>query len=45
MNDLYLEKTFGLENKTVVVTGGGGVLCGAIAEAFLLSGAIFWKNC
>lgn len=29
----YLERQFGLNGRTVVVTGGGGTLCGAVAEA------------
>lgn len=35
----YLEEMFSLSGKTVVVTGGGGVLAGAIAEALLRAGA------
>lgn len=40
----YLEKSFSLVGKTAVITGGGGTLCGAIAEAFLKSGAetVLW---
>ncbi len=40
----YLEEKFGLSGKTVVVTGGGGTLCSAIAEAFAGAGAnvILW---
>jgi NAD(P)-dependent dehydrogenase (short-subunit alcohol dehydrogenase family) len=35
----YLEEMFSLSGKTVVLTGGGGVLAGAIAEALLRAGA------
>ena len=40
----YLKGKFGLEGKTAVVTGGGGTLCGAIAEGFVKAGAkvILW---
>jgi NAD(P)-dependent dehydrogenase (short-subunit alcohol dehydrogenase family) len=35
----YLERMFGLEGRTVAIAGGGGVLAGAMAEAFLGAGA------
>ena len=35
----YLEKMFGLKGKTAVITGGGGVIAGAIAETLLNAGA------
>ena len=35
----YLEEMFGLYEKIIVITGGGGVLTGSIAEALLKSGA------
>ncbi len=35
----YLEGIFGLSGKTAVVTGGGGVLAGFMAEALLRAGA------
>ncbi|MBN1436162.1 MAG: SDR family oxidoreductase [Sedimentisphaerales bacterium] len=40
----YLEDKFGLAGKTAVVTGGGGVLAGAIVKDFVLAGAnvILW---
>lgn len=40
----YLKKVFGLSGKTAIVTGGGGVLCGAIAGGFVNAGAnvILW---
>ena len=40
----YLQEKFGLEGKTAIVTGGGGTLCGAIAQAFAGAGAnvILW---
>jgi len=33
MNNNYLEELFGLEGRVAVVTGGGGVLCGAMSRA------------
>ncbi|MFQ5857576.1 MAG: SDR family oxidoreductase [Anaerolineae bacterium] len=33
MNEKYLESIFGLSGKVAVVTGGGGVLCGAMSRA------------
>ncbi|HOT90487.1 MAG TPA: SDR family oxidoreductase [Anaerolineae bacterium] len=33
MDKTYLNKLFGLEGKVAVVTGGGGVLCGAMSRA------------
>jgi len=40
----FLQETFGLTGKTAVITGGGGTLCGAIAEGYLKAGAkvILW---
>lgn len=40
----YLEQLFSLSGHTAVITGGGGVLCGAIAKGFLKVGArvILW---
>jgi NAD(P)-dependent dehydrogenase (short-subunit alcohol dehydrogenase family) len=35
----YVEKMFGYTGRTVVLTGGGGVLAGGMAEAFLQAGA------
>jgi len=35
----YLEGLFGLEDKVAVVTGGGGVLCGAMSQALGRVGA------
>ena len=35
----YLDKMFGLEGKTVAITGGGGVIAGAMSEALLNAGA------
>ena len=32
MNEKYLESLFGLSGKVAVVTGGGGVLCGAMSR-------------
>ena len=34
MNTDYLEKLYNLSGKVAVVTGGGGVLCGAMCRAF-----------
>lgn len=31
----YLEDMYGFSGKTAAISGGGGVLAGAIAEAFL----------
>lgn len=38
-NMSYIEEIFGLFDKVIVITGGGGVLAGSIAEAFLKAGA------
>ena len=40
----YLENMFGLTGKTAIITGGGGVLCSAMAEAYAKAGAnvILW---
>jgi len=40
----YLEEKFGLAGKTAIITGGGGTLCGAMAEGYANSGAnvILW---
>jgi NAD(P)-dependent dehydrogenase (short-subunit alcohol dehydrogenase family) len=35
----YLEELFSLQGKLVVVTGGGGVIAGSLAEALLRAGA------
>lgn len=35
----YIEEMFGLSGKTVAITGGGGVIAGAMTEAFVKSGA------
>ena len=35
----YIKRMFSLEGQTVVITGGGGVLAGAVAEALLNAGA------
>ncbi len=33
MDTKYLDQMFGLEGKVAVITGGGGVLCGTLAQA------------
>jgi NAD(P)-dependent dehydrogenase (short-subunit alcohol dehydrogenase family) len=40
----YLDEKFGLDGKTVVITGGGGAIAGALSEAFLRAGAklVLW---
>ncbi len=40
----YLEGKFGLKGKTAIITGGGGTLCGAIAQGYANAGAnvILW---
>ncbi len=40
----YLQEQFGLRGCTAVITGGGGVICGAIAEGFIKAGAkvVLW---
>ena len=35
----YLDKMFGLKGKTAAITGGGGVIAGAMAETLLNAGA------
>jgi NAD(P)-dependent dehydrogenase (short-subunit alcohol dehydrogenase family) len=35
----YIERMFGYEGRTVAITGGGGVIAGALAEALLSAGA------
>jgi NAD(P)-dependent dehydrogenase (short-subunit alcohol dehydrogenase family) len=35
----YVEQMFGLEERVVVITGGGGVIAGAMSEALMLAGA------
>ncbi len=35
----YTEKLFGLEGSTAAITGGGGAIAGALAEAYLKAGA------
>lgn len=35
----YLESMFSCEGRTVAITGGGGVIAGAMSEAFLRAGA------
>jgi NAD(P)-dependent dehydrogenase (short-subunit alcohol dehydrogenase family) len=39
MSSEYVAKLFDLEGKVAVVTGGGGVLCGAMSRALGLAGA------
>ncbi|NLE46375.1 MAG: SDR family oxidoreductase [Chloroflexi bacterium] len=39
MDSAYLETLFGLSGKTAVVTGGGGILCGAMSKALARAGA------
>ncbi|MHC4394624.1 MAG: SDR family oxidoreductase [Planctomycetota bacterium] len=40
----YLENKFSLQDKTAIITGGGGTLCSAIAEGFANAGAnvVLW---
>jgi len=38
-NTVYLKDLFGLQDKVAVITGGGGVIAGALAEAYLKAGA------
>ena len=33
MGEAYLDQLFGLQGQVVVVTGGGGVLCGVLSRA------------
>ena len=35
----YVQDMFGLEGRTVAITGGGGVIAGAMSEALLKAGA------
>ena len=35
----YVEEMFGLKGKTIAITGGGGVIAGAMSEALLKAGA------
>lgn len=35
----YVEDMFGLQEKTIILTGGGGVIAGAMSEALLSAGA------
>jgi NAD(P)-dependent dehydrogenase (short-subunit alcohol dehydrogenase family) len=39
MSDEYLKSLFGLSGKAILITGGGGVLCGAMSRAFARVGA------
>jgi NAD(P)-dependent dehydrogenase (short-subunit alcohol dehydrogenase family) len=39
MSDGYFKNLFGLAGKVAVVTGGGGVLCGAMSQALARAGA------
>jgi NAD(P)-dependent dehydrogenase (short-subunit alcohol dehydrogenase family) len=39
MGNDYLERLFGLAGRVAVVTGGGGVLCGAMSRALARAGA------
>jgi len=39
MSNEYLKSLFGLSGKAVLITGGGGVLCGAMSRAFARAGA------
>ena len=39
MDPTYLAELFGVENKVVVVTGGGGILCGAVSKGLARLGA------
>jgi len=39
MNKGYLEGLFGLQDKVAVVTGGGGILCGAMGKGLAKAGA------
>ena len=39
MSDEYIESLFGLSGKAVLITGGGGVLCGAMSQALARAGA------
>ncbi len=40
----YLDEKFALDKKTVVLTGGGGAIAGALSEAYLRAGAkiVLW---
>ncbi len=35
----YINEMFGLQDKTIILTGGGGAIAGALAEAYLNAGA------
>jgi len=35
----YVEDMFGMDGKTVIITGGGGAIAGALSEAYLRAGA------
>jgi NAD(P)-dependent dehydrogenase (short-subunit alcohol dehydrogenase family) len=37
--DFYMDNLFNIEDKTIVITGGAGVLCGTIAKALASAGA------
>ena len=39
MNKAYLDGLFGLQDKIAVVTGGGGILCGAMGKGLAKAGA------
>jgi len=39
MNKEYVQSLFGLHDKVAVVTGGGGILCGAMSKGLAKAGA------
>lgn len=39
MTNINLEEMFSLKEKVAAITGGGGILCGAIARGYLAAGA------